>query len=556
MYCMKCGAELSQGDKFCLKCGTSVGSGSANEAESGQILTQYDENWRDAFGTSGSGQTTGGKSTGTITAERIYPTVNGNPGPNRIHTGERTPVNGYTGNAGGNVTGRNPSGKGMGAGTKALLILAAVIALLGLGFGVFCIVQSFRDPYTQKTGSVSPARQTASGGRSEDGKVAVDGTEEQTSSEQNEAAMSYAVAEDVTASDLEDGDFQPRDYSRELTEDQKLKLYSVLSSISGVLVPDRSMWDNDISAKTYCDMKRISIDPGYDLGDVAYSIAISPGFCNQFQLKNDYKWVSSGEVYNTQVRVVPEKDLETILKESLDLGLPDSAVIKDHGLLHYENGNYLALIWEGDWVSGYTGLLKIWQTGQDEITINGVVGFGHIHNYYENDYDPHKWTLSFDSGVDDATSLYHTYTAKARINPASPCGLTIVGLVYDDLESATVTRDEGFEVSYDRGQDLDLIRDPDTYGYYILPNSSMERISKSDIADLTDEELRLARNEIYARHGRKFNDRELQAYFDKQPWYYGIIDPDDFTDNMLSDIERENAKLLLEEEKRRKKTSR
>ena len=32
-------------------------------------------------------------------------------------------------------------------------------------------------------------------------------------------------------------------------------------------------------------------------------------------------------------------------------------------------------------------------------------------------------------------------------------------------------------------------------------------------------DLRLMRNEIYARHGYIFNDQNLQGYFSSQPWY-------------------------------------
>ena len=32
-------------------------------------------------------------------------------------------------------------------------------------------------------------------------------------------------------------------------------------------------------------------------------------------------------------------------------------------------------------------------------------------------------------------------------------------------------------------------------------------------------QLRLGRNEIYARHGRKFNDSSLQSYFESCSWY-------------------------------------
>ena len=56
--------------------------------------------------------------------------------------------------------------------------------------------------------------------------------------------------------------------------------------------------------------------------------------------------------------------------------------------------------------------------------------------------------------------------------------------------------------------------------------------------------LEAARNEIYARHGRRFTSAELQAYFDGCDWYEGTIAPEMFTDDMLTDTELANVAFL------------
>lgn len=58
----------------------------------------------------------------------------------------------------------------------------------------------------------------------------------------------------------------------------------------------------------------------------------------------------------------------------------------------------------------------------------------------------------------------------------------------------------------------------------------------------------MARNEIYARHGRIFKDESLQEYFEKFDWYYPIIQPDDFEESMLNDYEIANRELIVEYE--------
>lgn len=80
--------------------------------------------------------------------------------------------------------------------------------------------------------------------------------------------------------------------------------------------------------------------------------------------------------------------------------------------------------------------------------------------------------------------------------------------------------------------------------YYILPYSSSYPLTKSDISHLTASQLRLARNEIYARHGRMFNDEGLQNYFNSQAWYTPIYSSAEFSDKLLSDVEIDNIEFI------------
>lgn len=81
-------------------------------------------------------------------------------------------------------------------------------------------------------------------------------------------------------------------------------------------------------------------------------------------------------------------------------------------------------------------------------------------------------------------------------------------------------------------------------GDYILPNSSSTYLTRADLSGLTQEQLRLARNEIYARHGRKFKTKELQDYFNSKSWYTGTIESNAFKDDYLNMYEKENIKLI------------
>jgi tetratricopeptide (TPR) repeat protein len=54
---------------------------------------------------------------------------------------------------------------------------------------------------------------------------------------------------------------------------------------------------------------------------------------------------------------------------------------------------------------------------------------------------------------------------------------------------------------------------------FILPASSERRLEEQDIAGLGREQLRLARNEIFARHGRYFKEPVLGGHFSQFLWY-------------------------------------
>lgn len=85
---------------------------------------------------------------------------------------------------------------------------------------------------------------------------------------------------------------------------------------------------------------------------------------------------------------------------------------------------------------------------------------------------------------------------------------------------------------------------------YIFPDSSTRKLKKSEVKAIGTEERRLAKNEIYARHGRRFQDQELQEYFDSLSWYYGTIEPEDFDESVFNKIEKANIKLLAKYEKK------
>ena len=72
--------------------------------------------------------------------------------------------------------------------------------------------------------------------------------------------------------------------------------------------------------------------------------------------------------------------------------------------------------------------------------------------------------------------------------------------------------------------------------------SSVRRVTRTDLAPLSKWEVDIARNEIYARHGRPFKRADLRRYFRSLPWYH---EDDSYSDGRLSAMEKRNAAFIL-----------
>ena len=75
-------------------------------------------------------------------------------------------------------------------------------------------------------------------------------------------------------------------------------------------------------------------------------------------------------------------------------------------------------------------------------------------------------------------------------------------------------------------------------------------MTNADIAGMDKQTLRIARNEIYARHGYIFGSADLKAYFAGCSWYHGTLTKANFNEEaMFNDTEFANTQFLLRAEK-------
>jgi len=76
-------------------------------------------------------------------------------------------------------------------------------------------------------------------------------------------------------------------------------------------------------------------------------------------------------------------------------------------------------------------------------------------------------------------------------------------------------------------------------GYY--PEGSDRRLTESDVLGLSSRDLKIMRNEIFARHGYIFKTQDMIDHFSRQSWYEPLYN--DVT-SMLSAVEKANVNFI------------
>lgn len=99
--------------------------------------------------------------------------------------------------------------------------------------------------------------------------------------------------------------------------------------------------------------------------------------------------------------------------------------------------------------------------------------------------------------------------------------------------------------AYDPYAYMEFVEGEEAEDAYVLPESNEKELSADELRDLGEDRLRIARNEIYARYGRSFQDEALAQYFQKKAWY---CQSEPIEDEVLSETELANRDLILQAE--------
>jgi hypothetical protein len=99
-----------------------------------------------------------------------------------------------------------------------------------------------------------------------------------------------------------------------------------------------------------------------------------------------------------------------------------------------------------------------------------------------------------------------------------------------------------------------VVPPPEPQGRYVFAGSADRLVADGELRGLSDKDLCIARNEIFARHGLIFQSPPLRDYFESQPWYSAETSNQASVEAAFNSFERQNvARVKAVETSRRSK---
>jgi hypothetical protein len=130
-----------------------------------------------------------------------------------------------------------------------------------------------------------------------------------------------------------------------------------------------------------------------------------------------------------------------------------------------------------------------------------------------------------------------------------PNSSDIFNFHFSDKERSNVKFISQYEQNRITGNLKPVSNQPENTNRGDYPEISTRRLTHAELAGKSKRELRMMRNEIYARHGYRFSKYDLQTHFEKKSWYKPTTtNGANLYKNHFTQIERENVKLIKQYE--------
>lgn len=252
--------------------------------------------------------------------------------------------------------------------------------------------------------------------------------------------------------------------------------------------------------------------------------------------KKDGDWAVTVSIYEQKDGQVQKADTKTLLEKAFSFC--DSGdvrfFLKDDKYICMDSGLSCFVIADGMQYAvkaySYNGE-KLVEMANEELQGSDFYEVGHSMTDYVDQLN----TMGFSK---TAAAVYDRDVFRIC---AADSGITFLSKVL--LHHSYLEEDKTW--AYDPYAYMEFVEGEEAEDAYVLPESNEKELSADELRDLGEDRLRIARNEIYARYGRSFQDEALAQYFQKKAWY---CQSEPIEDAVLSETELANRDLILQAE--------
>lgn len=252
--------------------------------------------------------------------------------------------------------------------------------------------------------------------------------------------------------------------------------------------------------------------------------------------KRDGDWAVTVSMYEQKDGQVQKADTKTLLEKAFSFC--DSGdvrfFLKDDKYICMDSGLSCFVIADGMQYAvkaySYNGE-KLVEMANEELQGSDFYEVGHSMTEYVDQLN----TMGFSK---TAAAVYDRDVLRVC---AADSGITFLSKIL--LHHSYLEEDKTW--AYDPYAYMEFVEGEEAEDAYVLPESNEKELSADELRDLGEDRLQIARNEIYARYGRSFQDEALAQYFQKKAWY---CQSETIDDTVLSETELANRDLILQAE--------
>lgn len=252
--------------------------------------------------------------------------------------------------------------------------------------------------------------------------------------------------------------------------------------------------------------------------------------------KRDGDWAVTASIYEQKDGQVQKADTKTLLEKAFSFC--DSGdvrfFLKDDKYICMDSGLSCFVIADGMQYAvkaySYNGE-KLVEMANEELQGSDFYEVGHSMTEYVDQLN----TMGFSK---TAAAVYDRDVLRVC---AADSGITFLSKIL--LHHSYLEEDKTW--AYDPYAYMEFVEGEEAEDAYVLSESNEKELSADELRDLGEDRLRIARNEIYARYGRSFQDEALAQYFQKKAWY---CQSETIDDTVLSETELANRDLILQAE--------